>query len=165
VSVTVQKGIISKVSPSKPLVIISESWPSWLAAVVAMKLPVRAAYFPPRYHQYFNSNAEICFNTSVFFGASTPEEVESEVIYILSGSDKFIKRIFDKHVCYLPSTIVCLEVNFRMNDTKRRRSFNSGTQLLQTWGMTVEIFSHAQYGGATSARHYVGFGADFRSIN
>lgn len=163
-SVTVQKGIISKVSPSKPLVIISESWPSWLAAVVAMKLPVRAAYFPPRYHQYFNSNAEICFNTSVFFGASTPEEVESEVIYILSGSDKFIKRIFDKHVCYLPSTIVCLEVDFRMNDTKRRRSFNSGTQLLQTWGMTVEIFSHAQYGGATSARHYVGFGADFPSI-
>ena len=163
-SVTVQRGVISKVFPSRPLVIISEFWPSWLAATLAMNLPVQAAYFPPRYHQYFKHNAEICHGTHLVFGKAPLSWAPSGVVYLLAGSTRFVRKAFDEHICHPSLTIACLETPARIGRRQLQRLYSSGKTMLKSFGMTFDIFRHAQYGGATSAQHLVGFGSTFKSV-
>lgn len=36
-----------------PVMVLAEKWPSALISVLALDLPLDAAYFPARFHQYF----------------------------------------------------------------------------------------------------------------
>ena len=164
---SVQRGIITTVTPSRPIVLISEFWPSWLVACLAMKLPVVAAYFPLRYHRYFAKHNTDSFHyvDALFVDKSaTWTTSQTTPIYLLAGTPQFISRVFGKGKCEPSTTIACLELPPRVDENRHRREMYKGKLLLESYGLKGDVFPHARFGGATSARHFVGFGSFYEPL-
>jgi len=78
------------VTPPFPVLVLAERWPSALISVLALDLPIVAAYFPVRFHWYFKPRNKFMtwHATSLFTAALVPAGVG----LLLSGSLGFLER-------------------------------------------------------------------------
>ena len=88
---TMIEGHVQCLSADFTVVVIAENWPSWLVMVVALDIPIQAAYFPSAYHCYFKPKNEIIKWMVVkdFVGRS----VDRSVTYLVSGCLNFMHKI------------------------------------------------------------------------
>ena len=82
-------GIVRAVDPPLPILIISGGWPSALISVLALGLPLKAAYFPSRFHQYFKPSKHqiMAWSSPLDFTSTTNL---GKVCFVISGTVKFL---------------------------------------------------------------------------
>ena len=145
------------------VVVKHAQWPSWMVTLIALDLPIQAAYFPKVHHRYFKSKTLVCTWDS-------PAEVlhataDKNVIYLVSVTIQFIQKIrpwLTESVAW--RSIVSLEVHLRGSSrsvlTKARVA---GKKLLHNMGFQSVDFVDNKCGGATDAIHCFGFGSSLGS--
>jgi hypothetical protein len=140
-----------------PLVCIAQGWPSQVVLLLALKLPVKAAFFPKHFHATFTS-----MQPGVEFHElhEVPTCLPSDAIYLLSGSSSFVTR----HLS-IPQlrnwSLVHVEMKFQ--DYPGNHQHKHCMYLMNSvWGpagLTAAFLEHYSFGGATDARYIVGIGS------
>ena len=81
------------VRPPHPFVVVTQGWPSVLVTILGMGLPLRGAFFPPRFHQYFknplNKSGINLFYTNIQF---PPVFHRKACITLVAGSCVFVEK-------------------------------------------------------------------------
>ena len=85
------EGNVQRISAGCLVVVIAENWPSWLVMVIALGIPMQAAYFSPAYHCYFKPKNEISPWMSVKDLVGTT--VDPSLTYLVSGSLNFVIKL------------------------------------------------------------------------
>ncbi len=155
--VSVIRGVLGAIRPSRPLLIVSQHWPSWLVVALAHNIPIAAAAFPRDLHRYFKPKSKLSWQT---IDALQSQPIQTGVIGVISGSLPFIRS----SLAFLPSVndcIICVEptMGFR-KATRLERTAGYAEKFFSSNGMLSAQLAHADYGGATSARHVLGFGSN-----
>jgi hypothetical protein len=85
-------AFVSIVHPPALFVIVSGSWPAILISVLALELPLRAAFFPKNYNHCFKSlKTQVTPWTSVVeFSAAA---ITSNAIQLVSGGLGFLRHM------------------------------------------------------------------------
>ena len=153
--VSVIRGVLRPIQPSKPLVIISQGWPSWLVVALAHNIPIAAAAFPTDLHRFFKPKSNLSWQS---FESYKSAPIRSGVIGVISGDVIFLRSVLP----FLPSVddcIICIEPPRGFRRSRRlQRYYASARTFMDSVHMSSARFAHADYGGATSAAHIVGFG-------
>ena len=148
--------------------VIAYHWPSSLISILALNLPLVAAYFPVSLHKYFNlpkngvTEWHCCRDFRALYQDST-------IIYMLSGPSDFLRQMLDilghrKGGTSRLRVIVSLE--FPRRGASRpmiTRAAKEGQSLFDSFDLRSLIVSDAGVGGATDGRHLLGFGQDLGS--
>mmetsp|Transcript_11711 Transcript_11711/g.19385 ORF Transcript_11711/g.19385 Transcript_11711/m.19385 type:complete len:1450 (-) Transcript_11711:1434-5783(-) len=132
-----------------------------------MKLPVVAAYFPSRHHRYFaKHNTDSFHSVDALFGKAPQawQSARTKPVYLLAGTPRFISNVFNNTFCDPSASLACVEHPPRLDRHRLRRGQQAGKRVLESFGMAVEKFLHAHFGGATSASHLVGFGSLYEAL-
>ena len=84
-------GVLHRVVVKHTIVVITAQWPSWMVTLIALDLPIQAAYFPKVHRRYFKSKTSICIWDS-------PAEVilataNKNFIYLVSGTVQFVQKL------------------------------------------------------------------------
>ena len=159
----VVRASLTVVRPPHPLVVVARGWPSNLISVLALDIPLAAAFFPSSLHRYFKpptSNPDVkwlpteAFRTSVF---------RDLVVFVVTGDLAFIKAILP----LLPSTlrvIVGLEMPLRSSspnyEVPMQRARTKALRYLENKhnNLDTAILRDASFGGATDASFVFAFG-------
>ena len=141
-------------SPSN--MVVAEQWPSALISVLALDLPIVAAFFPARFHRYFKPrNDFMTWNaTSLFTAALIP----TGVCLLLSGSVGFLERTL---AVLVHGQQVIISVDMPRRGVREDRA--KAQTLLLSHGLRSVFFLDSDNGGATDACHVFGFGDDLGS--
>ena len=146
-------GVLSKVVPPEPLIIIAQGWPSFLVSALAMDLPIAGAFFPASLHCYFDKtkSGELTWYVPSDFNPS-----RYEGIILASGSMEFLRHV---HRCFKPtSAIFCVERNCReLNFRQQQHLASQAGRDLVAMGYSSFVARHLDFGGATSAAHVLAF--------
>ena len=90
---TVVREMLRVVRPLHPFVAVTQGWPSVLVTISGMGLPLRGAFFPPRFHQYFknplNKSGINLFYTNIHF---PPVFHRKACITLVAGSCVFVEK-------------------------------------------------------------------------
>ena len=155
--VSIIRGVLGPIQPSRPLLIVSQRWPSWLVVALAHNLPLAAAAFPPDLHRFFKPKSNLSWQT---LDSVRSHPIQSGVIGVISGTVEFIHQFLP----FLPSVndcIICVEPTDGFRKTARVRHYSrEAGKFITSLGMPHTCMSHAAFGGATSAHHVLGFGAN-----
>jgi hypothetical protein len=157
------EGALRRVSASHRLVVIAGQWPSWLVSLVALDLPIQAAYFPLEHHRYFKPKNPVTSwmpPLTLFHGS-----VDVDAIYLVSGTVKFVRKLRPWFTGLSSQRlIVSLESHLRgASRSMRLNAKKEGLKLLREMHLRSVFFTDRDCGGATDAVHYFGFGSDIES--
>jgi len=144
-----------------PVVVLAEKWPSALISVLALNLPLDAAYFPARVCQYFKprDNVMSWHAPNLFMAALMPVGTA----LLLSGSVDFLERLLVELV-HVQWVIVSIDMPRRGIAPKSHRADRAKAQtMLRHHGLRPVFFLDADNGRATDACHVFGFGHDLCS--
>lgn len=162
-AVSVIRGVLGTIRPSRPLLIVSQQWPSWLVVALAHNLPIAAAAFPRDLHRLFKPKSKLSWQTIESF-QSDPHPIQTGVIGVISGTIPFIRTVLSS----LPSVddcIMCVEPTWGFqNGARQQRYLTTSWNFIKSLDMSPTIMAHADYGGATSAKHVLGFGSNITDI-
>lgn len=185
-AVSIIRGVLGPIRPPAPLVIISQRWPSWLVVALAHNLPVASAVFPRELHRFFKPKANLSWHTvESLIAQETPAGVDDSLIteetfeasddesmstpslllppgaiWLIEGSTVFIKTLL-RLIPSVKDCIFCIEPTRDFRHSSRLHRYRSGAEkFLQSLGMSSTYRTHADYGGATSAGHVLGFGSN-----
>ncbi len=151
-------------TPPDKFVVVSSGWPSSLILVITLGLPLQAAYFPNKFHAYFNcSKAQVTKWDSVvnFWGCAS----NVGVVYLLSGDIQFLCRMLVVVAGY-PRVIVTVDVGHcGVSRQALLRASKAGHALFEEFDLKTLVIGDAASGGATDARHFMGFGCDLGLVN
>ena len=152
-------GIVRAVDPPLPILIISGGWPSALISVLALGLPLKAAYFPSRFHQYFKPSKHqiMAWSSPLDFTSTTNL---GKVCFVISGTVSFLRSILSElsGTCVARS-IVSVEGSRRDATRSALRQLRfEGKHLLVEFGLRSITFNDWQSGGATDGFNVFGFG-------
>ena len=90
---TVVRERLRVVRPPHPFVVVTQGWPSVLVTILGMGLPLRGAFFPPWFHQYFknplNKSGIKLFYTNIQF---PPVFNRKSFITLVAGSPVFVEK-------------------------------------------------------------------------
>jgi hypothetical protein len=84
-------GSLEPISTPRPLVCISQHWPSQLITALSLKLPVKAAYFPKRFHPLLEPLRPKSLEFHIPYVSLTT--IPTDCIYVVSGDPSFIEQI------------------------------------------------------------------------
>ncbi len=86
-------SVLRLVAPPSSFMIVAGDWPGCLVLLLSLGLPVQEAYFPAKYHAYFDAS-RYCItlwqSTVTFRGISN---VGEKYVYVMSGSVDFLRRL------------------------------------------------------------------------
>ena len=111
------------VRPPHPFVVISQSWPSVLIPILALKLPLAGVFFPRGLHKYFkppSDKQEV--KPWLPLPALATTTFASPVVFFVSGDLAFIESVW-RHLGGSKRVIVSLELDFRLSLNVQRRVF------------------------------------------
>jgi hypothetical protein len=152
------------VTPPDKFVVASGSWPSSLISAIALGLPLQAAYFPNKFHTYFNcSKAHVTKWDSVvdFWGCAA----NVGVVYLLSGGVQFLCRMLLVVAGY-PWVIVTVDVGPRgVSRQALLCAPKAGHALFEEFDLKTLVIGDAASGRATDAQHLMGFGRNLGLVN
>jgi hypothetical protein len=157
-------SVLCAVTPPDKFVVVSSGWPSSLILVIALGLPLQAAYFPNKFHAYFNcSKAHVTkWDSVVNFWVCA---ANVGVIYLLSGDIQFLRHMLVVVAGY-PRVIVTVDVGRRrVSRQALLRASKAGHALFEEFDLKTLVIGDAASGGATDAQHLMGFWRDLGSVN
>ena len=144
----------------RPLIVVLQRWPCWLPTISALGLPLAGAYFPEKYHKFFNHDPGEDTSNKEEFG--TPGGFLDESVgvkrrcLLLSDLLAFIPQALSLHRESTSPVIACLEAYFPASNTyELARMRRNQQRRLEELGLETTIMSHADFGGATNASHLV----------
>ena len=144
-----------------PVVVFAERWPSVLISVLALDLPIVAAYFPAQFHWYFKPRDNVMtWHVPSLFTAAL---MLVGAALLLPGSMEFLERTLAKLV-HVQRVIISTDMPRRGVALKTHREDRAKAQtLLRSHGLHSVFFLDADNGRATDACHVFGFGHDLCS--
>lgn len=146
------------VSPPHPFVVLAEGWPGGLITIMSLRLPLAGAFFPPRLHRYFKlpikTNLRKWFPLGDTFATTT---FEGPVIYVVSGSLKFIRQNWP-HFRGSQKLLISLEIDLKLKKEKQCRIWKEGVQFFKKKGLVVSTLKDIWCNGCTDARFLFAFG-------
>ncbi len=156
-AVSVIRGVLGTIRPSRPLLIVAQQWPSWLVVALAHNLPIAAAVFPQEFHRFFKPKSNLLWQT---VESLQSHPIDTGVVGVISGTVIFIQKI----LTILPpfhDCIICVEPTrgFR-GGARLKRYLGEAWKFIKSLDMSPTIMAHSAYGGATSAQHVLGFGSN-----
>ena len=146
------------VRPPHPFVVISQSWPSVLIPILALKLPLAGVFFPRGLHKYFkppSDKQEV--KPWLPLPALATTTFASPVVFFVSGDLAFIESVW-RHLGGSKRVIVSLELDFRLSLKVQRFVFTKFDAFLKTHELQRSVFRDHLCGGATDATFIFGFG-------
>ena len=157
------EGVLCGVQLPGKFIVIAAQWPAWLVTLIALHLPIQAAYFPSKYHCFFKSKDWVtCANTFKLLETV----VDPTIIYLVSGSVHFVDKLrswFGE--LGLQRSIISLEIHRRGSSRSEIRSARiAGSRLLQDLHLREVSFVDNECGGATDVTHDFGFGRNIGSL-
>jgi hypothetical protein len=146
--------------PHAPAVtIVTDGWPAALIASRALKLHVRAAYFPGRIHEAFNpSNFRLL--EWKYPSAFDYRDLHGTTL-VLSGNLSFVK-IFSDRLKSVQSVVLQVFTPMEGVSVKAaRRTLAEVSEFMKGQGLQEEGWIDARAGGCTDATYQVGFRSQF----
>ena len=142
--------------------VIAYHWPSCLISLLTLNLTLKAAFFPPKLHKYFNlpKHGVTQWNSLEDFGGPYRD---STIIYILSGPAPFLQRMLNM---FKKRDQIIVSVEFPRRGTSRpafQRATREGEALLASCGFRSMVVADSVVGGVTDGRHLLGFGHNLGS--
>eukprot|EP00956_Cyclotella_meneghiniana_P000084 scaffold152_cov52-Cyclotella_meneghiniana.AAC.4 len=163
-STVVIAGELSALTLPGDLVLIAQGWSGAVAAALQLSLPIRCAYLDPSALPFYGS---MLFSSSlvVVRDISTLSDAvfaPSSVLVIHCSADFFAKlRRWglrqNQRLCMWIVSVPQVERSFKTVT----HSLNAVEKLCIQYGFKPFLFKHADYGGATTARHIIGFSSGF----
>jgi hypothetical protein len=140
-----------------PLVCIAQGWPSQVVTLLALKLPVKAAFFRKHFHATlasmqpgvkFHKLHEVCTCLPL------------DATYLLSGSSSFVTR----HLSILQLrdwSLVHVKMKFRdyPGNHQHKRCMYLMNSVCGPAGLMLAFLEHYSFGSATDVRYTVGIGS------
>ena len=154
-----ERGIVQTVPNAPAVTIVTDGWPSALIAAQALRLSVRAAYFPHRLHGGFNpSNFRL-------LEWRKPRDFDYRDLHgtalIISGTLPFVRRYADR-LTTVKSTVVHVFTPMEGVSTKAaKRALSQISKFMKEQDLQVESWHDARAGGCTDAFYEVGFRTQF----
>jgi hypothetical protein len=122
--------VLPAVFPPFDFVVVAQDWPGSLVSILALKLPLRAAYFPLKLHSYFNppKKGVTQWHSPLDFQA---HEQRALSVYLLSGDSAFLWHLL-LLVADPQQVIVTLDIPWRGTSRPMfQKAMRSGLQLLE----------------------------------
>ncbi len=150
-------SVLRILSPPTSFVIVAGGWPGCLVSLLSLGLPVQGAYFPAKYHAYFNPSryCATSWKSTVAFRRIADEG--DQYVYVLSGSVDFLR-------CLLPSiggsqhVIITVDVDWTGAPCSAlQRAVRDGHALCRDFGFVPLVVGNAATGGATDSQHFICF--------
>ena len=148
--------------------VVAYHWPSSLISILALNLPLVAAYFPVSLHKYFKlpkngvTQWQCCTEFRALFQDTT-------IVYMLSGPSDFLRQMLTMLSDQRGGTAhlrVIVSVEFSRRGASRKqieRAAQEGRALLVSFDLDTLVVGDAAVGGATDGRHLLGFGRNLGS--
>jgi hypothetical protein len=148
--------------PPGGFTVIAYHWPSCLISLLTLNLTLKAAFFPPKLHKYFNlpKHGVTQWHSLEDFGGPYRD---STIIYILSGPAPFLQRMLNM---FKNRDRIIVSVEFPRRGTSRpafQRATREGEALLDSFGFRSMVVADSAVGGVTDGRHLLGFGHNLGS--
>ena len=153
------EGVLRRVFTDAKIVIIAESWPCWLVSSIALRLPLQGAYFPVLFHGYFKPKNSV--SSWMTMSDLLKTNVDPDVVYLVSGNAAFLRKLslWFGDLGFQRSIVVMERCSRGMSRSSLRVSMAQGVQFLKDVGLKSVRFVDSACGGATDARHDIGFGS------
>jgi len=140
-------------------VLVDEHWPSSHISVLALSLPVTAAYFPTKFHKYFkcNGNSGPAWSSTRDFRRGSADH---DTIYLMSGSTDFLHRTL---TALDGSKRVIVTIDWIRRAASRSSlqcSLKAGYDLLAAFTLCPLLVVDSASGGATDGQYLLGFGRE-----
>lgn len=154
----VDSAALVLVRPPHPFLVLAEGWPGALVPILALGCPIAGAFFPAKYHPYFNlpSNpTQPSWYPTSSYSSST---VQGRPITFMSGSLGFLKTHWPS-VARGGQAILVVEIPKRgATVAVVRRVWQEAQRFLESVGLSVVSFSDDVCGGPLDAKFLFGFG-------
>ena len=165
---TLLSSVLRPVVPPGGFVVVAHHWPSSLISILALDLPLVAAFFPVTLHKYFNlpKNGVIQWQCCMDFHAPFQD---TTIIYMLSGPSDFLHQMLTmlsvrKGGSARLRVIVSVEFSrWGALRTMIQRAAQEGRSLLASFDLSTVVVGDAAVGGAMDGRYLLGFGRDLGS--
>ena len=157
--------MIHPVVCSDKVIVVAENWPCWLGCLLAVNIPVQAAFVTMEMASIFPGYSHWLSKISDFEAMSVVPDEWQDYVILGSGSHEFLRLIMPKLRHHAGPFIFANDMIF----TGRRqydldRLYRSWTTHDVTLGLDSVVVRHAEFGGVTSAFHVVSFRGVNRSV-
>ena len=154
-----ERGIVRTVPDAPVVTIVTDGWPSALIAAQALRMHVRAVYFPRRLHAGFDLR-----NYRVLEWKD-PDDFEYRDLHgttlILSGALSFVRRNCDRLTTVQSLILQVFTPMEGVSAKEAKRSRAAITAFMRSQDLQVGVWADARAGGCTDALYRVGFRSQF----
>jgi len=157
----VVRSKLELIHPPSPFVVVSQGWPSCLCTILTLGLPLAGAFFPVKFHQFFEQSDK--HKWLPLPSLSTTSYADS-VVYIICGDHRFLESAWTE-VGKPHAAILCLNINHRvLTGAKRNRVPRAAQHWMNNNGFDSLVVRDQDFKGITTARFVMGFGRDLENL-
>jgi hypothetical protein len=138
----------------KKVVVITQEWPCWLSAIIALKLPLSVAFITKEFQPIIKHYSQL----SAFADIWEAPEVWNGCTVLASGSHEYLGFVHSKLKHHKGPFIYSTNIVFK--DQQRGdilRLLGAWANVRKGQGLESSLITHADFGGVTSAVHLLSY--------